>query len=232
MFNLILIKFDSCDPFSPTKHCFDLASEYEVLVSAYLGSTAYSSNPLNIAVTTSYVAVSNVTAIANASTIETSWSQPSNDSIDVTGYRVWVTYDTAHNGYVSTSPDLLSLPHELRDINNITSRLEVDAIMDSLVLTGCYNDSSSFEEHCISPWTYYRIYVSTLTPNYVGTPVSSTVLTDPVPPYAPVNLASPAQTDSSITLKWQAGLLVSPITEFNVSVTNTITGESNNESFD
>ncbi len=101
-------------------------------------------------------------------------------------YRITLKYATNSNGYKTSNPESLDLRTELID-DVAGTRLEVPATQLHVTLSGCYSGGTS-NNHCISPWTFYRVLVSPVYAGYVGRSLAVTVATKPSTLGAPRNI--------------------------------------------
>ena len=153
-------------------------------VICYLGPVTYSSDISVIYATdTSFVVSSLQESAVSATSFTISWTAPIVGV--VTGYRVWVTIDSDHNGYAASSNATLLFELELRD-PSLLHRLVVSPGTTSATFSGCYLAANNVT-HCISPYTLYQVYVSPLSTGEDGFPLSVLIKTSDTAPVAPVN---------------------------------------------
>ena len=192
---------------------------YQVQVVAYLGPASFASDVQTAAVTDPAFTVRNLRISATASAVSISWEAPANASVAVTGYRVWMTYAGAHNGFLNASNT--DFPIELRaetgsarrSLSAASQRLVVDSSTTTVELAGCFATSDA-GQHCIEPWTYYSVYVSPVSSSLDGAPLQAIVLTATGMPLAPVNVTATGATATSITLVWGLEFLTGPVALF------------------
>ena len=214
----------TCDPFNVSlAPCMAAQLTYQVQVVAYLGPASYTSDVQVAAVTDPTFVVPYLHDSTTASQVSVTWAAPANASVNVTGYRVWMTYAGAHNGFLNASST--DFPIELRagaasarrSISAASQRLVVDSNITSVDLSGCFATSDG-GQHCLQPWTYYSVYVSALSDDLDGAPAQVTVLTATATPLAPISVNATDTTDTSITLLWELEYLTGPVALFVVTL--------------
>ena len=211
-------QISACRPLSPNPYCMDLELAYTARVFAYLGSLSYSSTTMSVSTSNPSLLLGPIVAQTTNSSITVSWSAP---SAPVTRFRIWLRYNAAHNGYLD--PSRVPLTKELVPLV-LTDRMEVIASQSSITLSGCFNDTSTWQAHCITPWTLYRVFVAAVDDSSVGQPSSSTISTMQGVNQAPTSISVSQVSSTSATVRWRAASpLVAPIYQFSLVFTNTYT---------
>jgi hypothetical protein len=185
---------------------------YQLQVVAYLGPTSFLSDPLVTAVTNQGFQLENLTVSTTDTTIHASWSIPASYT-DLSGIQAWIVFANSYNGYQAVGN--IDLVIELRDAN-LSSRLLLAHNTTSLEFSGCYVTPSG-DEHCIQPWTHYRVFVSPVNASFIGAPLQATVVTNVSAPVAPTNVSVVCQIrfhDFSLNAVDQSRIIVLTYLEF------------------
>jgi hypothetical protein len=167
--------------------CFKSETAYKLKVSAYLGSSLYESDLSSISVTNQDFYVESLASTAANNSISVSWLPPRSD-VAVSGYVVWLTRSSMHNGYDAARNSSLYYGAELRATAS-TKRLVLDSSSRNVSFSGCYSSSAGASE-CIVPWTLYRVFVAPVSTSFSGKPLYTDSVTAAAAPVSPVNLTA------------------------------------------
>jgi hypothetical protein len=116
-------------------------------------------------------------------------------------------YDTPYNAHIASTTDSshIDLMTELAAPPALT-RLELPSTTLQAKFDGCFIDTATLKQHCLAPWTLYRVYVAPVFTTSLGTPLAVLVQTQPGSIPAVAQVVQLESSASSITLQWQVVL--------------------------
>jgi cbb3-type cytochrome oxidase subunit 3 len=198
--------------------CLDVEDRYYVRVLAYRGLLTYPGDILEVAPVNTTLRLQ-VNASTTATTVTLEWTALAH-ATSPSGYALWLKYASAYNGYLAEADDLesLNLAVELVPVNSST-RIALPGSASTYTFAGCFRDSATSAQHCISPWTVYRAFVLPLFDGVSGAPSLATAVTLVGDTADIVVLEVEEVSASSITLAWtMSSPLAGPIESFSLQI--------------